>query len=587
MQTKFLKNKKSFFLTFILASLLSSCSFNTIYVESSESNPIELKADFSGNYTIPVSNRNGANIYFKIEPEKSNLSIKSNQDGIFAKSNTDVDHYLVYLIKNANTSNYPSGGDPLADKVVGPFSISASGVSTKTVKFTNVPDSFGEAYYVAIRVKDSADNDLLKDNNDLLTPWGSITQGITPKVAVSSGQGVTVNSIFEINNTTSLSAFLRLMSAVGAKIEGQILNNNGVSTTNTLNISGYNHIITSVAGDGTANFSGDNSPSVKSQINTPNHISADSSGNIYIADTENHRIRRIGIISGNMITGAGIGNIPYTGVNTPIGDGGPAAAAKLLSPQGVYSHFSGNIYIADTGNNRIRRINTSGIISTIAGDGVNSFFGDGDIATNARLSSPKDVKLDLYGNLYIADTGNSRIRKVDSSGIISTVAGSSNPGFSGDGGQATLARLNSPSSIEIDLYGNLYITDTVNNRIRKVDTSGIITTIAGNGTASFGGDNGQSTNANLNQPSSITFDKNSNIYIADSGNGRIRKINEYGIITTIAGIGTGSYSGPNTPVGDNGNATSAKLNFPIGIVTDNYDNLYISERDGNRIRKID
>ncbi|MFN4152172.1 MAG: hypothetical protein ACK4IX_14620, partial [Candidatus Sericytochromatia bacterium] len=222
------------------------------------------------------------------------------------------------------------------------------------------------------------------------------------------------------------------MDAVGAKIEGQISNNSGVSTTSSLDISGYNRIITTVAGDGTQNFSGDNSPSAKSQLNSPSNMSADLSGNIYIADTGNYRIRRIGTISGNMITGAGIGNIAYTGANTPVGDGGPAGAARIVAPEGVYAHITGNIYIADTGNHRIRKINTSGIISTIVGDGTLSFSGDGSQATAARLNSPKDVRVDLLGNIYIADTNNHRIRKVDTSGIITTIAGSvSTGGFSG------------------------------------------------------------------------------------------------------------------------------------------------------------
>ncbi|MFN4152173.1 MAG: hypothetical protein ACK4IX_14625, partial [Candidatus Sericytochromatia bacterium] len=188
------------FLPLVLTAIISSCSFtNTVYIDANENNPIVIKADFSGNYVAPVSNKNGADIYFKIEPDKNTFTTKVNQNGSLAKLLTDVDHYLVYLIKNDSTSFYPSGGDPFADKVVGPFSISAAGLASKTVRFTNVPDSLGKAYYVAIRVQDASNNDLLKDNNGLVTPWGTTTQGITSKIAVSSGQGVTVDSAFKIN----------------------------------------------------------------------------------------------------------------------------------------------------------------------------------------------------------------------------------------------------------------------------------------------------------------------------------------------------------------------------------------------------
>ena len=338
--------------------------------------------------------------------------------------------------------------------------------------------------------------------------------------------------------------------------------------------------ISTVAGTGTGGFGGDGGAATAARLRTPRGVAVDGSGNLYIADANNHRIRKVDS-SGNISTvaGTGTGGFGTVGFN---GDGAAATAAQLRSPQGVAVDGSGNLYIADTFNQRIRKVNSSGNISTVAGDGTRSFGGDGGAATAAQLNFPRSVALDGSGNLYIADTFNQRIRKVDSSGNISTVAGTGTGGFSGDGGAATAAQLNSPSSVALDGSGNLYIADTGNSRIRKVDSSGNISTVAGTGTGGFSGDGGAATAARLT-PSSVAVDGSGNLYIADTGNSRIRKVDSSGVITTVAGTESGSY----LYGGDGGAATAAQLNFPRSVALDGSGNLYIADSGNHCIRKVD
>ena len=221
-----------------------------------------------------------------------------------------------------------------------------------------------------------------------------------------------------------------------------------------------------------------------------------------------------------------------------VGDAGLATASRLRSPCGVAVDASGNINIADTYNNRIRMVTKStGIITTVAGNGNYGYSGDGGLATSASLRRLYSAVVDASGNIYIADTFNNRIRKVTkSTGIITTVAGNGNYGYSGDGGLATSARLYNPYGAAADVSGNIYIADTYNNRIRMVTTStGIITTVAGNGTYGYSGDGGLATSARLRYPSGVAFDASGNVYIADTYNGRIRLLTKStGIITTVA-----------------------------------------------------
>ena len=273
-------------------------------------------------------------------------------------------------------------------------------------------------------------------------------------------------------------------------------------------------IIETVAG---GSFARDGGPAVRAWLRFPNGAAADGSGNLYIADTIHHRIRKVdaaGVIS----TVAGNGRDGYSG------DGGPAVRAQLAEPWGAAADGAGNLYIADTGNNRIRKVDAAGVISTVAGNGEWGYGGDGGPAVRARLASPLDAAADGMGNLYIADAWNNRIRKIDAAGNISTVAGSGRYGYGGDGGSAVRAQLAEPWSAAVDGMGNLYIADRGNNRIRKVDAAGVISTVAGSGGWGYGGDGGPALQARLLAPSGVAADAAGNFYIADTENNRIRKV---------------------------------------------------------------
>jgi len=325
-----------------------------------------------------------------------------------------------------------------------------------------------------------------------------------------------------------------------------------------------NRVITTVAGDGTVGFSGDNGPATSAQLANPWSVAVDSAGNLYIADYGNNRIRKVS--NGMIATVAG------NGTRGSLGDNGPATSAQFYGPAGLAVDSLGNLYIADYGNNRIRKV-SNGVIATVAGGGAS--LGDNGPATSAQLALPYGIAVDSGGNLYVADWGNNRIRKV-SNGVITTVAGNGTRGFSGDNGLATAAQLANPQGIAVDSAGNLYIADFGNASIRKV-SNGIITTVAGNGTPGFSGDNGPATSAQLYLPYGIAVDSAGNLYIGDSGNNRIRKVSN-GVIATVAGNGTFGFSG------DNGPATSAQLANPYGVAIDSAGNLYIGDSGNSRIR---
>jgi uncharacterized protein (TIGR03437 family) len=384
-----------------------------------------------------------------------------------------------------------------------------------------------------------------------------------------------------------------------------------------------NGIITTVVGAGGGGFSGDGGPATQALLSGPHGVAVDESGNLYIADYGNNRIRMVTASTGIITTIAGSNTIGFAG------DGGPATKATFWLPTGIAVDSSGNVYIADTYNHVIRKINTSGIISTIAGSNQGGYGGDNGPATKADLAAPQSVTLDASGNLYIGDTANERIRYVNPSGIITTIAGTGTAGFSGDGALATGAtfgnpvglavdasgavyvadlnngrvrrfavggaittfagtvtsvgdggpsiqsRLNRPSSVAVDSSANLYIADPTANRVRKVTPSGTITTVAGNGQTGYGGDNGPGSAAILSTANSVAVDSAGNVYIADAGNGRIRRVNATtGIITTLAGGGNGAaYTGPGTG-GDGGPATAATVRFPLQVAVDGAGNVY-------------
>jgi len=332
-------------------------------------------------------------------------------------------------------------------------------------------------------------------------------------------------------------------------------------------------IITTIAGNGTYGYSGDCGEATAAELNAPYGVAVDESGNVYIADEGNNRIRKVST-SGIITTIAGNGTPGFSG------DGGAATAAELNNQVGVAVDGSGNVYIVERTNNRIRKVNTSGVITTIVGNGAFGYSGDGGAATAAELYEPQGVAVDGSENVYIADFNNNRIRKVNTSGVITTIAGNGTRGYSGDGGAATEAELSGPSGVAIDASGNIYIADAGNGRIRKVITSGVISTIAGNGTVGYSGDGGAATAAELFYPTSVAIDGSGNVYIADTYNNFVRKMNTIGVITTFAGNGTFGYSG------DGGAATTAELNYPYGVAVDGSSNVYIADYVNNSIRKI-
>ncbi len=332
-----------------------------------------------------------------------------------------------------------------------------------------------------------------------------------------------------------------------------------------------NGVITTFAGTGTIGFSGDNGPAAGAQLDAPEAVGVDTAGNVYIADSQNERIRKVA--NGIITTIAGGGS--------SVGDNGPPSGAQLYAPYGLAVDAANDLYIADGRNNRIRRV-SNGVITTTAGSGTadaGGYAGDNGAATSAQLDIPTGVAVDTSGNVYILDSVNARLRRV-SNGVITTVAGDGNPGFSGDNGPAATAQLGANANgVAVDLSGNVYIADTGNNRIRKV-ANGLITTVAGNGAPGYSGDNGPATNAALNSPYGVAVDAGGSLYIADGGNSCIRKVTN-GVITTIAGTGKPGYSG------DNGPATSAQLSSPAGLAVDSAGSLYIADQ-GNPsfVRKV-
>jgi len=370
------------------------------------------------------------------------------------------------------------------------------------------------------------------------------------------------------DNGPATSAALRAPQGVAVDLNGNVYiadSNNSVVRMVT-----PGGIISTMAGNGKEGDSGIPGPAKSAELGYPIGLAVDSHGNLYIADGEDACIFLVNNGTISVVAGGG---------NSSPGDGGPATAAELEWPSGVAIDSHGNVYISDGDTYTIRKVDSGGIIHTIAGIGTSS-FGDGGPATSAGLNYPQDVKVDPNGNLYIADSNSNRIRKVTPAGDISTFAGNGNDGFSGDGGPATSAEINFPEGVAVDSQGNLYIADSNNLRVRKVTPDGTISTVAGNGTGGYSGDGGPATSAELNYPDAVAVGSHGDVYIADTSNYRIRKVTTGGTITTVAGNGTSGYSG------DEGPATSAEISYVWGIAVDSTGNLYIADGDNNRIRKV-
>ena len=330
-------------------------------------------------------------------------------------------------------------------------------------------------------------------------------------------------------------------------------------------------VISTVAGNGTMVYSGDGGPATKAALGIPPDVAVDSAGNLYIVDRSNNRIRKVDT-SGTISTFAGNGNMDSSG------DGGAATSAALFLPTAIAVDGSGNVYIADGGSG-LRKVDTKGIITSVPV--ISSFL--------SKIASPGGMTTDSAGNVYVSDLNGSAIYKLDKSGVLTTVAGGA-LGFSGDGGPATKAALNFPAGVAVDSAGNLYFADKGNNRVRKVDTKGVITTFAGTGTAGYSGDGGPATGAKLGLNLTAAFqgvavDSAGNVYIADPANNRVRMVNPSGIISTFAGNGTPFATG-SLGNGDGGPPASASVMTPYGVKVDSAGNVVIADTGHNLIRKV-
>jgi hypothetical protein len=475
------------------------------------------------------------------------------------------------------TVNSPSG------------TVSGSG----TVSYTVAPNPLGAVRSGSINIGGNTFNVVQNPASFLVSPLsiplgaaaGSATVTVTPVPATASW------------TATSNAAWLTVISPAGlftgpGTVDFQALANTSTgSRTGTLTIagqtvtvtqasSGVEPIVTTIAGrpaTGQVAVMGDGGPGTSSDISAPRGIAVDAAGNIYFASygcflAEPSRIRKLtpaGIIS----TLAGVGTCGSGG------DGGLAVNASLNYPSDVALDPAGNIYIADTHNGRIRKINAAtGIITTIAGNSMWGYSGDGGPATNATLYYPHGVDADGAGNVYIADHSNHRIRRVNSAGIISTIAGTGACGSGGDGGPATAAQFCYPTDVVLDGSGGYYVADLFSQRIRHVSSAGVITTVAGTGATGYSGDGGPATAARLNTPTSLSRDAAGNLYIADNENYVVRKVDTSGIISTVAGNGTSGFSG------DGGPATLAQFAGIWAVAVDAAGSLYITS--GGRVRKV-
>ena len=306
----------------------------------------------------------------------------------------------------------------------------------------------------------------------------------------------------------------------------------------------------------------DGVPAVESALDGPTGVAVDAAGNLYVADSRNHTVRKIDA-AGTITTLAG------TAVRGYHGDGGPATAAQLDGPGGLAVDAAGNVYVVAAGNGLVRKIDAAGTITTLAGTGTRGYAGDGGPAAEAQLNYPSGVAVDAAGNVYVADSGNHRVRKIDAAGTITTLAGTETWGYAGDGGPAAEAQLNSTRGVAVDAAGNVYVADSGNHRVRKIDAAGTITTLAGTGTRGYAGDGGPAAEAQLNYPSGVAVDAAGNVYVVDAGNDRVRKIDAAGTIGTVR-LGRAD-----------------DLTWENGIAADAAGNLYVTYAGRHVVWRID
>ncbi len=341
--------------------------------------------------------------------------------------------------------------------------------------------------------------------------------------------------------------------------------------------------IVTVAGTGVAGDSPDGQAATKTEVDHPLALALDQDGLLYFVDA--NRIRRI---NGN----GTVSTIAGTGQAGDQGDGGPATSAELNGPQSLAIDSGGDVFIANSLNNRVQEVTAAGTMTTIAGTGESGYSGDGGLASQAKLDNPTGVAIGFDGAIFIADSGNNVVREVTrdpvtGADVIATFAGTGDAGYSGAGGQATSALLQDPQCVAVDAENNVYVADTLNYRVEKITVTGIISTVAGTGDPSYSGDNGPATSAALDFATGrlsgggcLAVDNKGDLFVADALNNRVREVAVDGIITTVAGDGRSGFAG------DQGPATDAELNLPLGVAADPAGRLFIADTNGNRIRRV-
>ncbi len=332
-------------------------------------------------------------------------------------------------------------------------------------------------------------------------------------------------------------------------------------------------VITRVAGTGTRGNSGDDGPATNAELNLPAGVAVTADGGFLIADTNNNVVRKVS--SAGVIT-----RVAGTGTQGKSGDDGPATDAELFGPQGVAVTADGGFLIADSDNNVVRKVSSAGVITRVAGTGTQGKSGDDGPATDAELNLPVGVAVTADGGFLIADSDNNVVRKVSSAGVITRVAGTGTQGKSGDDGPATDAELNLPVGVAVTADGGFLIADPDNNVVRKVSSAGVITRVAGTGTQGKSGDDGPATDAELNVPQGVAVTADGGFLIADTGNNVVRKVSSAGVITRVAGTGTAGNSG------DDGPATDADLNFPVGVAVTADGGFLIADPNNQVVRKV-
>jgi len=376
----------------------------------------------------------------------------------------------------------------------------------------------------------------------------------------SSSNIVTVNGKAAVVLSASLNS-LTIKVPAGAH-DGKITVQVDALTASSAKDFIYLYTVTTLAGSATPGYK--EGTGAAAEFNLPFGVAVDAAGNVYVTDDNNNRIRKI--------TPAGV-------TSTLAGDGmalykdAIAAEAQFRAPLGIALDLSSNVYIGDTNNKRIRKISTGGMVSTLAGDGTTNF--KDATGTEAEFYAPAGVALDAAGNVYVADANNNRIRKITPDGVVTTLAGDGTAGFKD--GTGVHAQFHYPTGVALDAAGNVYVADIYNNRIRKITPAGVVTTLAGDGHASF--KEGTGAVAEFNSPTGIAADAAGNVYVADTYNYRIRKITPAGVVTTLAGDGTGSFREGTGPL--------AQFNEPTGIAIDAAGNLYVADNNNYRIRKLE